>query len=70
VVRRSSDETVDCSVLHGRRDDGAPDAELDGDDVALDVDPVELAVQVGGQLAHEGHQVAQVLGRRPVGRAA
>src|SRR4029450_7537481 len=44
-----------------RTGEGAPDGQLDGDDVAHDVEAVEFAVNVGGQLTHEDDQVAQVL---------
>jgi hypothetical protein len=41
--------------------EGAPDRQLDRDDVPHDVNPMEFPVNVGSQLAHEHHHVAQLL---------
>jgi len=41
--------------------EGAPDRQLDRDDVPHDVNPMEFPVKVGSQLAHEHHHVARLL---------
>ena len=56
-----------AGVSNGPRE-GAPDRQLDGDDVAEHVDPVQLPVNVGQQLAHPDDHVAEVL--TPVGLLA
>src|SRR6266576_3614352 len=44
-----------------RPEEGAPDRQLDRDDVPEHVDPVQLPVNVGKQLAHPDDHIAQVL---------
>jgi hypothetical protein len=40
-----------------RPEEGAPDRQLDRDDVPEHVDPVQLSVNVGEQLAHPGDHI-------------